>query len=227
MGPHHPLAVGATHAKLFTCTTPSLCVATTTQDLASQPSVPVHASVTATEANTQLKPALLRNQPNRSELSPNVPNDIFSHVHTPVNVVHTPVNVVHTPVNVARLASLLATHPDTSFSHYVSDGMSHGFNVGYRGQPPPPPLMASSQSAPNHPSALQNKSFVSSYLMACCESNETAGPFSSPPFSQMYVSGLGTVPKKSGCMNSHWHPQIPRAKTVLIIQTWITSWETF
>ena len=46
----------------------------------------------------------------------------------------------------------------------------------------PPPLMASSQSAPNHPSALQNKSFVSSYLMACCESNETAGPFSSPPF---------------------------------------------
>ena len=178
--------MGATHAKLFTCTTPSLCVATTTQDLASQPSVPVHTSVTAAEANTQLKPALLRNQPNRSELSPNVPNDIFSHVHTPVHV-------IHTPVNVARLASLLATHPDTSFSHYVIDGMSHGFNVGYRGQPP---LMASSQSAPNHPSALQNKSFVSSYLMACCESNETAGPFSSPPFSQMYVSGLGTVPKK-------------------------------
>ena len=178
--------MGAKHAKLFTCTTPSLCVATTTQDLASQPSVPVHTSVTAAEANTQLKPALLRNQPNRSELSPNVPNDIFSHVHTPVNV-------IHTPVNAARLASLLATHPDTSFSHYVIDGMSHGFNVGYCGQPP---LMAISQSAPNHPSALQNKSFVSSYLMACCESNETAGPFSSPPFSQMYVSGLGTVPKK-------------------------------
>ena len=69
MGPHHPLAVGASHAKLFTCTTPSLCVATTTQDLASQPSVPVHTSITAAEANTQLKPALLRNQPNRSELS--------------------------------------------------------------------------------------------------------------------------------------------------------------
>ena len=132
VGHHDPLAVGATHAKLFTCTTPSLCVATTTQDLASQPSVPVHTSVNAAEANTQLKPALLRNQPNRSELSPNVPNDIFSHVHTPVNV-------IHTPVNVARLASLLATHPDTSFSHCVIDGMSHGFNVGSRGHPPPPP----------------------------------------------------------------------------------------
>ena len=102
---------------------------------------------------------------------------------------------VSTPVNVGRLCSLLAAHPDKSFANYVSLGMSRGFDVGFRDSTP---VRSGLSSSPNHPSALRNKQFVSLYLKSCCESGLTAGPISSPPFSRMFVLGLGIVPKKNG-----------------------------
>ena len=135
-------------------------------------------------------------------------------MHTPVNItrsqpttllptvhIYNSTNIslaqptVSTPVNIGRLCSLLAAHPDKSFANYVSLGMSCGFDVGFRDSTP---VRAGLSSSPNHPSALRNKQFVSLYLKSCCESGLTAGPFSSPPFSSMFVSGLGIVPKKNG-----------------------------
>ena len=93
------------------------------------------------------------------------------------------------------MLSLLADHPDKSFANYVSLGISRGFDVCFRDSTP---VHTGLSSSPNHPSALRNKQFVSMYLKSCCESGLMAGPFSSPPFPRMFVSGLRIVPKKNG-----------------------------
>ena len=52
--------------------------------------------------------------------------------------------------------------------------------------------------APNHLSALRSIQSVSSYLESRCVSDQTAGPFTEPPFNDMPISGLGIIPKKNG-----------------------------
>ena len=106
-----------------------------------------------------------------------------------------PVGLDLTPVNVDRLALLLADHPDSSFAVYVVSRMRYGFSVGYNA---PASCSASSVTSSNHPSALKNVEFVSSYLERCCAMGETAGPFREPPFPTMHFSGVGVVPKKNG-----------------------------
>ena len=40
--------------------------------------------------------------------------------------------------------------------------------------------------------------YFSDYLTSKCAAGETAGPFSSPPFCVMHISGVGVVPKQNG-----------------------------
>ena len=148
--------------------------ATTTGAPASLPNAPEPMCASHAGVNTQQNPAQL----------PRSPNNLAGVKPT-----------VQTPVHVDRLSSLLSAHPDCAFSEYVIHGMSQGFAIGFRDTTN---AISSLCLSSNHPSALRNKSFVSAYLQSSCESGETAGPFPTPPFSRMYVSGLGIVPKKSG-----------------------------
>jgi len=101
-----------------------------------------------------------------------------------------------TPVKVARLAAMLAAHPDPSLVSYVVNGMQFGFDIGFTSSiSSPSPAMISSS---NHPSALANASFIADYLLSKCSCGETAGPFSAPPFPMMHISGLGVIPKHNG-----------------------------
>ena len=102
---------------------------------------------------------------------------------------------MYTPVNVHRLACLLSIHPVNEFSMYVINGMMHGFDIGFVSNAT---CSATVVKSPNHPSALANADFVATYLQEKCASGETAGPFSSCPFTSMHISGLGVVPKHNG-----------------------------
>ena len=107
-----------------------------------------------------------------------------------------PTECSHTyPRSCTSFVLLLSHHPDKSFSTYVSQGMSQGFAVGFRSPSAPLACLCSSS---NHPSALRNRQFVSTYLQSSYDSSQTAGPFTQPPFPHMHVSGLGIVPKKNG-----------------------------
>ena len=97
------------------------------------------------------------------------------------------------PSCVARLAHLLSSHPDPDFSSYVVHGMRFGFNIGFSYDYSPKTV-----TAPNHPSYLSNSTVVAAHLHSCVTAGETAGPFQSPPFRIMHISGLGSVPKKNG-----------------------------
>ena len=72
--------------------------------------------------------------------------------------------------------------------------MSFGFDNGFPVSAAPCAMVHS----PNHQSAFKNSAFVSDYLTPKCAARETAGPFSSPPFCVMHISGLGIVPKQKG-----------------------------
>jgi len=99
---------------------------------------------------------------------------------------------VHTPVQVSRFIQLLSSHPNQEFRNYVCSGMLRGFSIGNTC------TLQHHLTSPNHPSACNNASFVTTYLQSCCERGETAGPFPSPPFPCMQVSGLGAIPKSNG-----------------------------
>jgi len=71
--------------------------------------------------------------------------------------------------------------------------MTDGFAVGYSA-----PMRAHHTISPNHPSASLNKEFITAYLQRCTDAGETAGPFPSPPFPVMHISGVGVVPKRNG-----------------------------
>ena len=94
-------------------------------------------------------------------------------------------------MHVDRLAELLSLRPDPSFFLYVCSSMRSGFSIGFAHVP------SCFSMSPNHPSALPNKDIVSAYLLSCVNAGETAGPFPSPPFPCMHISGLGTVPKQN------------------------------
>ena len=78
-----------------------------------------------------------------------------------------------------------------SYDRQFRRAASGRFSVGYT-----PPLQ--NTSCPNLPSASQHPEFVSTSLQEACWRGETAGPFDTKPFTTMYVSGVGVVPKKLG-----------------------------
>ena len=70
--------------------------------------------------------------------------------------------------------------------------MQHSFSIGHT-----VPLTRKNSSE-NHSSASRNMQFLSDHLAWCCLEGQTWGPFHTPPFPHVQVSGLGVVPKKNG-----------------------------
>ena len=112
-----------------------------------------------------------------------------------------------TPINTRRMQALLCDHPDPAFVDYVINGLSHGFDIGYRGP-------RRRTSSPNLPSALSHPDFISTHLQAACLRQETAGPYPTPPFTDLHCSGLGAVPKKNGKLRPIHHLSAPLGQSV-------------
>ena len=105
------------------------------------------------------------------------------------------------------MRALLQDHPDPSFVDYVTDGLAHGFDIGYRGP-------RRRTSSPNLPSALAHSDFISTHLRTACLRQETAGPYPTPPFPDFHSSGLGVVPKKNGKLRPIHHLSAPFGESV-------------
>ena len=114
---------------------------------------------------------------------------------TPNELIHPPLNaLIHTPFMYSVCAPsylIILINPIPLMSPRTCP---RAFAVGFRSPSAPLARLCSSS---NHPSALRNRQFVSTYLQSSCDSSQTAGPFTQPPFPHMYVSGLGIVPKKN------------------------------
>ena len=112
-----------------------------------------------------------------------------------------------TPIKIHRLAKLLTSHPDQQFVQHIISGLEHGFNIGYGGA-------RTNQQSRNLPTASTHPDFVSDQLSESCRRGETAGPYPSPPFPVMRLSGIGVVPKKGNKLRLIHHLSSPRGDSV-------------
>ena len=91
--------------------------------------------------------------------------------------------------------------------HYLIDGFSHGFAIGYNG----PPL---AHHPANLSSSYDHPQVISSYVETECTLGHTAGPYSHPPFTPFNLNPLGAVPKKSGKWRLIMHLSHPPGTSV-------------
>lgn len=78
-----------------------------------------------------------------------------------------------TPVHVPQLSLLLQNHPDQEFATFITQGLTHGFHIGYDS--------SSSQlrsSLRNHPSSLANQLTVLAYVREEVLAQRMVGPLS-------------------------------------------------
>ena len=90
---------------------------------------------------------------------------------------------------------------------HIIRGLEHGFNIGYGGA-------RTNQQSRNLPTASAHPDFVSDQLSESCRCGETAGPYPSPPFPVMRLSGIGVVPKKGNKLRLIHHLSSPRGDSV-------------
>lgn len=117
---------------------------------------------------------------------------------TPQRVVTNPANQsiskiilsLPTPISVDNLEVALTGHPETHFTSQICNNLRYGARIGFQGRRIP-------RFSKNLPTALANPSIVSANLAKEISLGRVAGPFDSPPFSNLQVSPIGIVPKKN------------------------------
>lgn len=93
-----------------------------------------------------------------------------------------------TPVDVNTFEKLLEGYPSDK-KHYLIQGFSEGFRLGYTGDRCP-------QTCNNLRTALQQPDIVKEKIQKELAAGRIAGPFDNPPFENLKLSPLGLVPKK-------------------------------
>ena len=94
------------------------------------------------------------------------------------------------PIKVDILLKLLENYPNQSDRKILAEGFLFGFRVGYEG--PRLPTVCR-----NLVSAFQNNTELEQKFLKELELNRIAGPFSYRPFTNLRLSPIGLVPKKS------------------------------
>lgn len=94
-----------------------------------------------------------------------------------------------TPIRVNSLIPYLNNHPDQRFAHYIINGLSVGFRIGFSRQ-------ANLKSAGcNHPSSLANPIVVADRIRSELSAGRLVGPILPFYLPHLQVSPIGLVPK--------------------------------
>ena len=102
------------------------------------------------------------------------------------------------PVHLVSLLQLfqfqveLADCPNQAAAAYVLNGLRDGFQVGFE-----TPSVSLWSSSSNMRSAFDHPSVIDAYLENEVSCGRVAGPFSSPPFTDLHISRFGVVPKSN------------------------------
>ena len=96
-----------------------------------------------------------------------------------------------TPIKLPELARYLTDYPFQDDKSCIYNGFKHGFRLNYHG-PRVPVFSNNLKSAYQYPKELQ---FL---LDQEIEKGRILGPFAQPPISNLHISPIGLVPKKTG-----------------------------
>ena len=99
-----------------------------------------------------------------------------------------------TPIAIDKLASYLQGHPDQPTVNHLLTGFSQGFRIGYLGPRTP-------KEYSNLPCANTNPSITEKNVLKEVTLGHIAGPFHTPPFSNLQVYPIEVIPKKH---SSEW-----------------------
>ena len=99
-----------------------------------------------------------------------------------------------TPTDIDKLASYLQDHPDQPTVNPLLTGFSQGFKIGYSGPRAP-------KEYSKLPCANINPSIIDRNMLKEVTVGHTAGPFRTPPFSNLQVYPIGVIPNKH---SSEW-----------------------
>jgi hypothetical protein len=114
------------------------------------------------------------------------PDPVLREVLQPTN--ETSQTSIPTPVNARRLAHLLQGYDDSK-TKFLVDGFTEGFRIPIEENWIP-------QHSTNHASSKQQSNIIGNDIQHELDKGRIAGPFDSPPFSHMFISPIGMVPKK-------------------------------
>ena len=95
------------------------------------------------------------------------------------------------PINVGALTTYLNRFPDQALARYITEGLSIGFRIGYRGSRD---NLRSTRC--NHPSSRANPRVVDERISTELEAGRLLGPIPPQQALTLHVSPLGLVPKK-------------------------------
>ena len=98
---------------------------------------------------------------------------------------------ITTPLSLASWEAQLSKHPDPAFTHYIIDGITHGFRLGYNHI-----AHMCTRASSNHPSAQEHPAVISKALESEVEKGRLIGPLHMADFPYVQVRSLGAVPKK-------------------------------
>ena len=120
------------------------------------------------------------------ELNPLVPTNISScHTVGSNNCVCCP---YPSPIKLAALIPLLNVYPLIKAAHTLREGFSKGFRLGFEGHRGP-------RDADNLLSVQRDPPTVLNKLQKEVNLGRMAGPFVEPPFTDLFISPIGLVPK--------------------------------
>jgi len=96
------------------------------------------------------------------------------------------------PIKVDKLEAELGCRSDRATVKFVTRGLCYGFRLGFN-----PESVSLKSSLQNMSSALLQPSVINNYLLdELKKKGRTAGLFSAPPISNLYISRFGVIPKK-------------------------------
>ena len=95
------------------------------------------------------------------------------------------------PINTDKLESELLRRPDPSVVDYVLTGLWHGFCLGFN-----PSVVFLRSVSQNKSSALLQPEVIDKYLLAKMDKCRMAGPFPTPPLTNLHTSCFGMISKK-------------------------------
>lgn len=103
----------------------------------------------------------------------------------------TPVHLV-SPLQFSQFQAALADYPDKAAMAYILNGFRDSFCIGFEA------LSGSVKSASsNMQSAFHHASLIDAYLATEVSHGRVVGPFTSPPFTDLYITRFGVVPKRN------------------------------
>ena len=112
-----------------------------------------------------------------------------------------------TPIDVSLLEAELSAHPDKMWCSQLLHNLTHGATIGYQGP-------RYTRITPNLASASLHPDIITAELERECSKGHVAGPFPTPPLSNLQCSGVGVVPKKNGSWRMIMHLSAPTSTSI-------------